>query len=94
MKPVYQCDYCDFQGTMEVVMKHEIECGRNPENIEKQRKINWIEKHCPHRDLCYDEYYPYWGCRKDGYTGRLAKDCEATLDCLQYCKGEDLWENM
>lgn len=94
MKPIYECEWCSFRGIADVVESHERNCKYNPKNIEIEKKLKWIAEHCPHRSECYDEYDFFWGCRKDGYTGRNALDCEPTLDCLQYCEGEDLWNRM
>lgn len=94
MKLVYQCEYCDFRGISDAVILHEQHCEKNPVNIKKKEKLKWIAEHCPHRSECYDEYYFFWGCRKDGYTGRHALDCEPTIDCLQYCEGENLWNHV
>lgn len=29
MKPIYRCEYCDFTGTEEEVLKHEEDCAKN-----------------------------------------------------------------
>lgn len=97
MKPVYQCEYCDCQGDIETITKHEIICKKNPINIEKKEKLNWIAEHCPYRKECLDEYDNFWGCVKNepyGYGGRHTPGCCPNFDCLQYCEGENLWEKM
>lgn len=94
MKPVYQCEYCDCQGDIETITKHEIICKKNPVNIEKKEKLNWIAEHCPYRKECWDEYDEFWGCTKEGYLGRHTPGCCPNFDCLQYCEGENLWEKM
>ena len=97
MKPVYQCEYCDCQGDIETITKHEIICKKNPINIEKKENLNWIAEHCPYRKECWDEYYNFWGCVKNepyGYGGRHTPGCCPNFDCLQYCEGENLWEKM
>ena len=55
MKPVYQCEYCDCQGDIETITKHEIICKKNPINIEK-KELNQkdIDK------LCLNEYVQNW----------------------------------
>lgn len=94
MKPVYQCEYCDCQGDIETITKHEIICKKNPVNIEKKEKLNWIAEHCPYRKECWDEYDNFWGCTKKGDLGRHTPGCCPCADCLQYCEGENLWEKM
>ena len=94
MKPVYQCEYCDCQGDIETITKHEIICKKNPINIEKKEKLKWIAEHCPYRKECWDEYDEFWGCVKNGDLGRHTPGCCSNFDCLQYCEGENLWEKM
>ncbi len=94
MKLIYQCDYCNFHGASDAVILHEQYCENNPVNIKKKEKLNWIAEHCAHRCECFDEYYFFCGCRKNGYKGRYTLECEPTLDCLQYCEGENLWDRI
>lgn len=97
MKPVYQCEYCDCQGDIETIAKHEIICKKNPINIEKKEKLKWIAEHCPYRKECWDEYDNFWGCVKNepyGYGGRHTPGCYPCADCLQYCEGENLWNHV
>lgn len=92
MKPLYECDWCSFRGTVDVVRNHELHCKYNPINIEKEEKAKWIAEHCKYRKQCWDEYDDYWGCEKHGYRGRHTPSCHPCADCLQYCKGEDVSE--
>lgn len=94
MKPIYECDWCSFRGTVDVVRSHELHCKYNPINIIKEEKREWIAEHCPYRKQCWDEYDDFWGCEKNGYGGRHTPGCYPSSDCLQYCKGENLWEKM
>lgn len=94
MKPIYECDWCSFRGTVDVVRNHELYCKYNPINIIKKEKREWIAEHCPYRKQCWDEYDDFWGCEKNGYGGRHTPGCHPSSDCLQYCKGENLWEKM
>ena len=41
MKPIYRCEYCDFTGIEEEVLKHEEEC---PKNYNKKSCLTC--KHC------------------------------------------------
>ena len=34
MKPLYECEWCSFRSTMEIVENHERHCKYNPKNIE------------------------------------------------------------
>lgn len=94
MKPIYECEWCSFRGTADVVEYHERSCKYNPINIIKEEKREWIAEHCPYRKQCWDEYDDFWGCEKNGYGGRHTPGCHPSSDCLQYCKGENLWEKM
>ena len=94
MKPIYECDWCSFRGTADAVRNHELHCKYNPINIVKEEKREWIAEHCPYRKQCWDEYDDFWGCEKNGYGGRHTPGCHPSSDCLQYCKGENLWEKM
>jgi hypothetical protein len=94
MKPIYECEWCSFRGTAEVVEYHERNCKYNPKNIEIEEKLKWLAEHCRNRKRCWDEYDDFWGCVKDGgYGGRHSPDCRPNFDCLQYCEGEDLWSH-
>lgn len=94
MKLIYQCEYCDFRGISDAVMLHEQHCKKNPVNIEKKEKLNWIAEHCKYRKECWDEYDDFLGCTKEGDLGRHTPGCCPNFDCLQYCEGENLWEKM
>ena len=94
MKPIYECEWCSFRRTADVVRNHELYCKYNPINIIKEEKREWIAEHCPYRKQCWDEYDDFWGCEKNGYGGRHTPGCHPSSDCLQYCKGENLWEKM
>ena len=94
MKPIYECEWCSFRGTADIVRSHELHCKYNPINIIKEEKREWIAEHCPYRKQCWDEYDDFWGCEKNGYGGRHTPGCHPSSDCLQYCKGENLWDKM
>lgn len=36
MKPIYECEWCSFRSTIDVVENHERHCEKNPVNIEKK----------------------------------------------------------
>ena len=38
MKPIYECEWCSFRGTADVVESHERNCKYNPKNIEIEEK--------------------------------------------------------
>ena len=38
MKPIYRCEYCDFTGIEEDVMKHEEACNKNYNYRERGEK--------------------------------------------------------
>ena len=91
MKPIYECEWCSFRGTADVVESHERNCKYNPKNIEIEEKRSWIQKHCPHCQMRAPDYMTYIGCKlKHGWDD----DCEQTSDCLQYCEGEDVWNRI
>ena len=85
MKPIYECDWCSFRGTADVVESHERNCEYNPKNIKFEEKRGWIQNHCPH---CYLRTQNISCKLKHG----LGDDCEPTPNCLQYCEGEEVWE--
>ena len=37
MKPIYECEWCSFRSTIDVVENHERHCEKNPVNIEKKK---------------------------------------------------------
>ena len=81
MKPVYECEWCSFRGTIENVEYHERTCEYNPKNIQKSKE--WIRKHCPHCRLLKQSYVSYIGCKlKPDYNDI----CKPTENCLQYCE--------
>ena len=96
MKPIYECEWCGFRSTIDIVENHEQHCKYNPKNIETEEKLKWLAEHCRNRKQCWDEYDDFWGCVKDdryGYGGRHTPNCRPNFDCLQYCEGEDLWSH-
>lgn len=53
----------------------------------KESMLNQIKIDCKNLTKCWDEYYPFDGCNKNGRGhGRDAENCNPTLDCKKYCK--------
>ena len=44
MKPVFKCEYCNFIGTEEEVIKHEDDCSSNYNRTWKQPRCSLIDE--------------------------------------------------
>ena len=83
MKLLYKCEWCDFQGTKELVQQHEEKCQRSP----LAREIERIRDRCPYFVVMYEDFYADYYCKKDGKNNwGQYNDCHCTLECKKYLK--------
>jgi hypothetical protein len=67
MKPVFKCEYCNFIGTEEEVVRHEAECVRN---YDKRSCTT-----CKHKS--FKSMYQYkCACGKDIPVGQQYENCD------------------
>ena len=65
MKPAFKCDYCDFIGTEQEVIKHEVECSEN-----YNRRSCYTCKHRGYTSLNFS-----CGCGIDIPEGKILEFC-------------------
>ena len=77
MRPIFKCEYCNFIGTEEEVVKHEETCVNN---YDKRSCMT-----CEHRE--FKNMYQYkCACGKEIPVGQIYENCD------QYSRGKDLYQ--
>lgn len=79
MKPIYECEWCSFRGTEEVVRSHEELCKYSPNSI----KIQKIRENCPYRKVEYDYFHTYYWCKKkrSALNPNFLAECNGGIEC-------------
>lgn len=80
MKLIYECEWCNFRGTEEIVRSHEKQCQYSP----KALAIQEIRENCPYRVPYYEDFYKFYYCKKKRDRSGGYKDCDGGFECENF----------